>query len=382
MEEIESAIVAGQYAIACRNLENLLSWRADPTGEIAYLLGSCELSRGRKQAAGKAWARVAPGSAFTERAIEGRMNVLLGSGQLAAAERLVIDAALDSRNDRTALLVLLVPTYSDQGRMDEAGRLIEDRWEYLNARGEGALEPGIKLVLEHIELSFMAKPVGTVRDFLERASQLAPDDDRVWLGLANLAIRTGAFDEAKRWLDACQPSRPEDVAVWRARLNWGLATNRVDVVKQAMKHVPALESNSGQFHRQNAWLAAQREDLATERGELELLVAADPEDVTALDRLALLAAKEGQPTRVAELLRRKADVEGRLTRYRELRDRKQPFRDAVEFAQLAQQLGRIFEARVFLTIAISEEPARMDLRRDLDRLKTTAAMIAVTGPRA
>ena len=54
----------------------------------------------------------------------------------------------------------------------------------------------------------------------------------------------------------------------------------------------------------------------------------------------------------------------------------------VEFAQLAQQLGRIFEARVFLTIAISEEPARMDLRRDLERLRATLAIIALTGARA
>jgi hypothetical protein len=46
----------------------------------------------------------------------------------------------------------------------------------------------------------------------------------------------------------------------------------------------------------------------------------------------------------------------------------------VEFAQLAQQLARIFEARVFLTIAISEEPARMDLRRDLERLRATPAI--------
>ena len=60
-EEIESEIVAGRHAIACRGLNNLLSWRADPNGEIAYLLGASELARGRYQAAGEAWARIAPG---------------------------------------------------------------------------------------------------------------------------------------------------------------------------------------------------------------------------------------------------------------------------------------------------------------------------------
>ena len=138
MEEIESEVTAGRYAIACRNLDRLLSWKADSNGGIAYLLGSCELARGRNQAADEAWARVVPGSAFSERAIRGRMRLLRESGQLAAAERLIRDAADDRRNDRTALLVLLVPMFSELGRIEEAARLIEDRWDHLNALGEGS----------------------------------------------------------------------------------------------------------------------------------------------------------------------------------------------------------------------------------------------------
>jgi tetratricopeptide (TPR) repeat protein len=376
MEEIESEIVAGRYATACRNLDALLSWRTDPKGEIAYLLGSCELARGRNQAAGAAWARVMPGTEFSEKALEGRMHLLQESGQFAAAERLVTDAALDPRNDRTALLVLLAPMYSELGRIDEAERLIEDRWEHLNASGAGALEPALKLVRQHIELTLKAGPVETIRAFLDRASRLAPDDDRVWLGRANLAIRTGALDEAEHWLDACQRLRPEDFAVWRARLSWAIATSRFDFVKQAVTHMPATESNPARFHRENAWLAAQRGDVATERHELELLVAADPADVTALGRLAELAEKETQFARAAELVRKKADLDRLRARYLKLHDRTQPIRDAVELARLAEQLGRRFEARVFLTIALSEDPARDDLRQDLERLSTNLATVA------
>ena len=90
----------------------------------------------------------------------------------------------------------------------------------------------------HIELTLKATPVETVRACLDQAARLAPDDDRVWLGRANLAIRTGAYDEAERWLDACQQRRPDDVPVWRARLSWGIATNRIDVV-QAGPDAPA-----------------------------------------------------------------------------------------------------------------------------------------------
>ena len=137
MAEIESEIMAGRYAIACRNLQQLLSWKTDSTGGIIYLLGSCELARGRVPAASEAWERVAPGSAFSERAIRGRMRLLHQSGRLAEAERLILDAAEDRRNDRTALLVLLVPLFTEVGRIDEAERLIEARWEHLNASEKG-----------------------------------------------------------------------------------------------------------------------------------------------------------------------------------------------------------------------------------------------------
>jgi enediyne biosynthesis protein E4 len=385
MEEIEAEIVASRYAIACRKLESLLSWKRDSNGGITYLLGSCELARGRNQAASEIWSHVVPGSAFSERAIRGRMRLLHESGQLAAAEQLIIDAARDPRNDRTALLVQLVPMYSDLGRIDEAERLIKDRWEHLSKKGEGALEAAIKLVRQHVELTIKDTPVETVRSFLDRSARLASEDDRVWLGRANLAIRTGAYDEAEKWLDACQRQRPEDIPVWRARLRWGMATNRTDVVQEAVTHLPANESNPAGLHGLNAWLARQQTDVTAERRELELLVAADPAAVTGLERLAELAEKEEQPERAAQFRSKKADIDRLRARYLKLHDRKQPIRDAVELAHLAEQLGRRFEARVFLSIAISEDPGRADLRRALLRLNTThivetpAVIVSATG---
>ncbi len=375
MEEIESEIMADRYAIACRDLHQLLSWKSDPNGGITYLLGSCELARGRNQAASEAWERIRPGSAFSERAIRGRMRLLHQSGQLADAERLINDAAEDRRNDRTALLMCLVPLFTELGRIDEVERLIEDGWEHLNTRGAGALDPAIKLLLQHIDLSLKPTPVETIRAFLDQAARLAPEDDRVWLGRANLAIRTGAYDEAGRWLDACQRRRPEDVPVWRARLSWGIATNRMNLVEESLTHLPAAESNPAQVHRLKAWLAAGRGHVAAERQELERLLAADPADRTALDRLAQLAEKDGQPAQAAELLRKKAEIDRLRARYEKLHERNQPIRDAVELAHLAEQLGRVFEARVFLTLAISEDPDREELRRTLERLNPGPARI-------
>ena len=124
-----------------------------------------------------------------------------------------------------------------------------------------------------------------------------------------------------------------------------------------MTHIPALESKPPLLHRLNAWIAAQQGDVAAELRELELLVDADPADTTALDRLAVLTQTAGQTALAVELRRKKEDVDRWRTRYLKLHDRKQPIRDAVELARLAEQLGRRFEARVFRAIAILDDPA-------------------------
>jgi hypothetical protein len=131
-----------------------------------------------------------------------------------------------------------------------------------------------------------------------------------------------------------------------------------------------------QVDRVKAWLAANRRDIPAERRELEHLLAVVPADRTALDRLAELAENAGQPAQAVEFRRRKAEIERLRVRYQKLYARKQPIRDAVEMAHLAEQLGRRFEARGFLTLAISADPDRADLRRDLARLAPIQSAIA------
>ena len=80
--------------------------------------GNLRAGTGANQAAAEAWARVVPGSAFSHRAILARLRLFHDTGRLADAEQLIIDAAEDPRNDRTDLLVLLVPIYSQIGRSE------------------------------------------------------------------------------------------------------------------------------------------------------------------------------------------------------------------------------------------------------------------------
>jgi tetratricopeptide (TPR) repeat protein len=363
--EIEDQVAEGRYSAACRNLEALLEWKADVNGGLRYLLGTCELERGHIGATEKAWASVVPGTEFSERAILGRMWLLHNEGRLAEAERLVSEAARDQRNNRTSLMVGLVPIMIDLGRQDEATELIENRWEDLNALGQGALDPAIKLLLQHVEVTTGEAAIDVVRTLLDEAAKLAPDDDRVWLGRANLAIRTGDMKDAERWLNECEKKRPDDRAGWRARLKWAMATERIDAVERAMTHLPDVASLSAEQHRINAWLAGRRGDFAKERSELELLLAADPGDLSAFDRLIDLHKKGGQPALAAEVFQNRNAVRELLGRYMILHGRKQPIRDAEELARIAEQLGRGFEARGFLTIAVFQEPGRKDLREKL-----------------
>jgi tetratricopeptide (TPR) repeat protein len=364
----------GRFAIAARDLTKLLE--RDPTaGEAAFLLGRCEQERGRTDAAAHAFARIAPGSAYAHKAILARMRLFHDKGQFAAAEKFINEVAEDPRSDRAHVRALLVPIYSQLGRLDQAQRLIEDRWEHLNAMGEGALEPAIDQIRMHIELTFKPNPIENVRIYLDQASKLAPDDDRVWLGLANLAIRTGEYDDARRLLDDCLRLRPEDAPVWRARLNWGMATNQIDVVQLAFEHLPASESTPAEVHQLSAWLCARRGDHDLEREQLERLVAADPADLAALGRLKLLAEQAGQPALAMDFGRKKEEIERLQTRYRKLFDRYQPCRDAEEMARIAEKLGRQFEARGCLTVEISEDPDRGDLRILLNELSRRSASV-------
>ena len=293
--------------------------------------------------------------------------MLQDSGQFAAAEKLIREATQDRRHDRTASLLLLVPMYSELGRSDEARQLIEDQWDHLNARGEGGLEPAIKLLRQHIELTWKPSPVETVRAALDQAARLAPKDDRVWLGQANMAIQTGAYDEAGRLLDACEQSRPDDVPIL-PRLSWGIATDRPEVVQRAMARLQSADVTPVQLHQIRAWLAAKQRNVDTERCELEILLEADPANLAALDRLAQLAERAGRPDRASELRQKNSGNQPASSPVRATSRTETAHSRCGGTGQPGRASRPRFEARGFLTLAISDDPNRKDLRNDLERL--------------
>jgi len=367
MAEIQAQISNGRHNVAARNLIALLAWKPD-SDQAAYLLGNCERARGRTKEASEAWARVRPGSLFDRRAIEARIELEIDRGRLADTERLINKVLENPQADRFHSGNLLVQVYLLEGRIEEAVRLNEASWYWLREAGAGASATAIELVRRHIEIQGQMTPVEVIRSWLDAAARLAPQDDRIWLGKANLALRVGSLDEAAEWIGACLGRRPDDIPVWRARLQRAMASGCVAEARSALAHLPAAESTPAQARKLAAWLAARRADVDAERRALEQLVAADPADVAALDRLAELAVREAQPARAAAIRRKKDEIGRAQAQYQKLYKRCQPTRDAAEMARLAEHLGRWFEAKVFLTIAAATHPDRDDLASDLARV--------------
>ncbi len=309
----------------------------------------------------------------------GRATILVDRGQFADAERLLTAALDDPRIDGFELRRYLAPLYWQEGRVEEARRLIQANWELLNRSGRGGSEQAIELVRLHVALSVGASSAETTRSFLDRAAKLDPEDDRIWLGKANLAIRQGAFDEAARWLEACLRSRAEDVPVWRARLDWAVAAGRVAEARAALPHLPAGEFDPGAGPPADGLVRRPAGGCPVRTKALEQLLEAEPADGAASDRLAELAVREGPPDRAAALRQRKAELDQVALRFKELFLRDQPVRDAEELARLAERLGRWFEAQVFFSVALAADPGRDDLRDALARLARCAAPVGEPG---
>ncbi len=159
-----------------------------------------------------------------------------------------------------------------------------------------------------------------------------------------------------------------------------MAANRVPEAEEALKHLPAERWNPAQAAKLLAWFAARSGAPAAEQKALERLLNADPTDIAARDRLIDLLVKNGQTDLAARERSSKDKIAGLQARYQTLFARNQPRRDAMEMGCLAEQLGRRFEAKAFLSIALALAPQRTDLKRELARLIASASKLAGPGP--
>jgi enediyne biosynthesis protein E4 len=361
---------AKQYDKARDRLARLSTWwpRND---EVAYLLGLCEAELGRPREAVAAWEQVSADSPLAPlRAITEGRALVHGLGRLKDAELLYRDAArrgtgTKAMEARWALAELLLW----EGRLDEFRRLLREVVRV------GTLRDRTAALRELWRLDAMVVAAEEVRPVLDQAAKTAADDDRVWLAHARLAAQYGRHDEARRWLDRCRPDTSLAGALPRIRLDWALAAGETEDARRALRAIPAEEIPPSEPPSLRAWFAARRDDPAAERSALEQIIAVEPGNTAAIDRLAALARLAGDPDRAAALRRRQEEALRDKDRYRRLMIENRdpiPLDELHERARLAERLGRWYEAQGWLTLALENAPSDRPAREALDRLARDA----------
>jgi tetratricopeptide (TPR) repeat protein len=353
-------------------------------GEVEFLLGACEQALGRPDAAEAAWSRVPADSPFAGHAAMLRVRQLLKRDRFAAAEEL-LPAALRASGDhaieaREALVVLL----KLEGRFDELRAVVQGGWDSYPDRF------GLLRQLANLD-SINPVPIEKIWPALEKAAENAPDDDRIWLGRANLAVRTGEFARARRWLDDCLRRRPRDVPVWKGRMDLALATGDVAGAREALGHLPPDGVTPEEVLAWRAWFAARAGDPERERQALEELIGRAPGRVQAVERLAELELLAGRREGAARLRARKAELDRAKIHYEILVTK--PSAEAVlhsaQMAHLAETLGRWFEARSLWSVVLERSPGDREAGEARARLgragspragPTVAGLLAELGP--
>ncbi len=126
-------------------------------------------------------------------------TLALENGKYALAESALDRASKAGKNIGMEARKLQGRLHWITGRHDEYVR-------FLRSQAEAERDPSETLrTLWSVDT--VAYPIDAMRLAVGKANTGAPDDDRVWLALADVATRSGRFDEANDWLSRCEASQ-------------------------------------------------------------------------------------------------------------------------------------------------------------------------------
>ena len=138
------------------------------------------------------------------------MQAQIGLGRLAEAERIFNEARDDPRIQRSNLSLLLVPVFSQQGRLEEALRMIESCWQALNRVAEGNSELAIQLVRSHVDLRRRTDSIEAAGELSSGLAVGRPTTTGSGWQEPTWRFGDGSNDVAASTDCACLSRRPED----------------------------------------------------------------------------------------------------------------------------------------------------------------------------
>jgi enediyne biosynthesis protein E4 len=376
LAEARNEMGSGLLAMARKRLTRLAEqWPGD--AEVAYQLGLCEAARGRLEAALECWGRIPGDSPWAAPAAINFAQAGIQVGRVVEVERMLRTALRHPGPEAPALRRLLLTLLGQQGRIDEARRLLESFWTDPALLPAGDFDGRLAVLREHVSLDFEPFPLEWNLSVLAAGSSPAGEDDRLALAVAraHLATRSGDFARAEALLREWLPRRPDDPVLQKAWLDWAVPAGRFDLARAAIARMPADQLHDARRLELRAWFARRRRDVPAERAALEALLALEPGRTTTIARLAELLQGAADPKGAAALMRRKTELDAALDRYFQLYKEDRYASHLPELAALADRLGRTFEARGFWELTRDRAPDDPSARSALARLgrSTTAS---------
>jgi len=366
LREAKAAFNVGHYREASERFSRLVRSRPE-SGEAGYWLGMAELLQRHPEAALDAWGRVPDQAREAPTAALARARLAIELGRYSLAEEslkrtMPVTGEMGDESWR-----LLCQVYWITGRRDEYRGLLQ-------TVAEKERDP-TEILRTLWRLDNDPYQLDAATQLLASVQRSASNDDRLWLALADLATHGGQLEESGGWLTRCEQARPDDPAVWKARLDWALVADRPDEVARAADHLPAAWLSHARLLAVRAWLAAHVGDRQAERSALLELSTVEPGDTRTIERLVDLAVEAGQKERVAQLRRRKADVEKSMDEYKQLMNEPKLLPAAAALARSAEAIGRWYDAKVWWQIA-----ARRDRSLETDAALAQARLAEAEPP--
>ncbi len=359
----QQEIANGQLGQAQKRLAAMAARSGAPGRAADYWLGVCEALTDRPIDALRAFSRLPEEYPFDPVGAYHEAKANLTQGKLHAAEKRLARTLAGGGLGLKPIRELLSHIYEIEVRFDDV--------KALQRAGLAEAKDPVRILKYLNNLDWDRLPYDGLFGTLEKAGELAPDDDRVWLGKARLAIEAGRWEEAREWLERCRKAGLADGPVWKAWIKLALGSGHPDEAVAAVRQLEPQELELAERFALRAWLHRQQGNRQGEASVLEQWLKLEPAATIALERLAELDQQGGQLRRGSDFRHRKAEVENSLAAYRDHLRRDMPLRTAPErreLARFAELAGRHHEARALLIWALQGDPGDRAARELLDGL--------------